>query len=294
MQTGRHGRPRKVPNLNYLYDAMSPKRRITLTSLAKLIGIHRHTLRTYLKHYNVDYKFAVLSDSDLDLLVKTFRSVKPESGIQYLVGFLRRHGVRIQKSRLISSVHRVDQLGRVLRERTAIRRRKYKVSRPNALWHMDGHHKLILWGIVIHGFIDGYCRTVSALLFSVPTTILLIGDNVFQVTGLRASTNNRASTVLEVFIEAVRDYGLPSRGRGDRGGENKDVSVFLILARGPNRASFMWGSYVPLFSLILLMLMFLHLAPLETPELSSSGSKLVHSLLADGGPFSSASSASMD
>jgi len=65
---------------------------------------------------------------------------------------------------------------------------------------------------------------------------------LLQVTGLHASTNNRASTVLEVFLDAVRCYGLPSRMRGDRGGENKDVSVFMILARGPNRCSFMWGS----------------------------------------------------
>ncbi|KAI6006192.1 hypothetical protein F5J12DRAFT_721182, partial [Pisolithus orientalis] len=34
---------------------------------------------------------------------------------------------------------------------------KYHVKWPNALWHMDGHHKLIQWGIVIHGFIDGFC-----------------------------------------------------------------------------------------------------------------------------------------
>ena len=61
---------------------------------------------------------------------------------------------------------------------------------------------------------------------------------------MRASMNNRASTVLEVFLEAVTNYGLPSRGRGDRGRENTDVSVFMILACGPNRASFMWGSCV--------------------------------------------------
>jgi hypothetical protein len=40
-------------------------------------------------------------------------------------------------------------------------RRDYRVSRPHAIWHLDGHHKLILWGIVIHGFIDGYSRTMS-------------------------------------------------------------------------------------------------------------------------------------
>ncbi|KAE9382610.1 hypothetical protein BT96DRAFT_778281, partial [Gymnopus androsaceus JB14] len=43
------------------------------------------------------------------------------------------------------------------------------VSRPNALWHIDGHHKLIMWGFVIHGVVDGYSRIVP---------------------GLKASTNN--------------------------------------------------------------------------------------------------------
>jgi hypothetical protein len=142
---------------------MSPKRRITLTKLAKLLGIHRHTLRTYLKHYNVDYKFATLSDGDLDILVKVFRSANPESGVRYLVGFLRTHGLRLQRARVTASIFRVDRLGRELRERKKIRRRVYKVSRPNYLWHMDGHHKLIKWGIVIHGFVDGYSRTVGLI-----------------------------------------------------------------------------------------------------------------------------------
>jgi len=58
---------------------------------------------------------------------------------------------------------RVDRLGMALRRREKIERRRYSVPRPNHLWHIDGHHKLIQWGIVIHGVIDGYCRTVSAL-----------------------------------------------------------------------------------------------------------------------------------
>jgi hypothetical protein len=63
-----------------------------------------------------------------------------------------------------------------------------------------------------------------------------------QVTGLRANTNNRASTVLGVFMQAIQDYGTPSRMRGDRGGENTAISVWMIMHQGPNRASFMWGS----------------------------------------------------
>lgn len=61
---------------------------------------------------------------------------------------------------------------------------------------------------------------------------------------MRASTNNRAETVLDMFLEAILKHGVPFRLRGDRGGENRDVSILMILLRGANRASFMWGSSV--------------------------------------------------
>lgn len=64
------------------------------------------------------------------------------------------------------------------------------------------------------------------------------------MTGLRASTNNRAETVLDMFIDAILEHGVPWRVRGDRGGENRDVSILMILLRGLRRASFMWGPSV--------------------------------------------------
>lgn len=63
-----------------------------------------------------------------------------------------------------------------------------------------------------------------------------------QVVALRASTNNRAVTVLDLFLEAQEEYGMPSRMRGDRGGENIDVATYMVMRNGPNRGSFMWGS----------------------------------------------------
>ena len=65
-----------------------------------------------------------------------------------------------------------------------------------------------------------------------------------QITGMRSSTNNQASTVLAMFIDAILEHGVPSRVRGDRGGENWDVSILMIILRGLDRASFMWGSSV--------------------------------------------------
>ena len=45
---------------------------------------------------------------------------------------------------------------------------------------------------------------------------------------LQCSTNNNAQTVLEAFLEAVSNHGLPSRVRGDQGVENVDIAQFMF------------------------------------------------------------------
>ena len=79
---------------------------------------------------------------------------------------------------------------------------------------------LIRWGIVIHGFIDGY----SCL-----------------ITGLRASDNNTADTVLELFLDAAHVYGIPLHMRGDHGAENLYVAAWMESHRGAHRGSYIWG-----------------------------------------------------
>lgn len=89
---------------------------------------------------------------------------------------------------------------------------------------MDGNHKLIEpYRIVIHGAIDGYSRLI-----------------VF----LKASSNNRAETVLQVFLEAVGRCNLPSRVRTDFGMENVDVARVMLERRGLNRGSIITGTSV--------------------------------------------------
>lgn len=52
---------------------------------------------------------------------------------------------------------------------------------------------------------------------------------------LTASENNGASTVLTAFLGAVHQFGIPTRVRSDKGGENVAVARFMLEhpQRGP-------------------------------------------------------------
>ena len=105
--------------------------------------------------------------------------------------------------------------------------------------------------MVITNLYTGDLSFTALLMATVGLWVVSFSINDFlhvpQITGLRASTNNRASTVLDVFLDAIEEYKMPFRVRGDRGGANKAVSVYMILAKGLNRASFLWGSWVVRF-----------------------------------------------
>lgn len=79
---------------------------------------------------------------------------------------------------------------------------------------------LIHYRIIIHGFVDGYSRLI---------------------TGMRASDNNRADTVAQVFYDAIAVHGTPSRVRGDHGTENLQVAQYMEETYGVERGSYIWG-----------------------------------------------------
>ncbi|KAG2088634.1 hypothetical protein BD769DRAFT_1338803, partial [Suillus cothurnatus] len=64
--------------------------------LSVMLGVHRNTSRRYMKHYGVERKYSNLTNVDLDLLITEFKKKQPDSGIRYIIGFLRRHGLQVQ------------------------------------------------------------------------------------------------------------------------------------------------------------------------------------------------------
>ncbi|KAG8937434.1 hypothetical protein FRC00_005671 [Tulasnella sp. 408] len=160
------------------------------------------------------------SEAELDEAVLRLRLLYPRAGVSMLEGMLDRLGFKVARDAISGALLRLDPAGRVF-QRIRIERRTYSVPGPNALWHHDGQHGLIRWLIVIHGFIDGYSRLI---------------------TGLRASNNNRATTVLDLFLRAADVYRAPSRLRGDHGVENILVAAWMEAKKGARRGSYIWGS----------------------------------------------------
>ena len=52
--------------------------------------------------------------------------------------------------------------------------------------------------------------------------------------------------MLQLFIQAVSEYGLLSRVRSDKGGENVDVAAYMLTheQRGPGGGSMITGNLI--------------------------------------------------
>jgi AraC-like DNA-binding protein len=156
------GRPAKHVNRAFLRNALRASRNLSLTKLANVLGIHRNTLARRMKEYGLKRSYTDITDGELESEIRLYRDSRPDSGLSYIQSHFRSRRIRVARHRIREAVAKVDNIGLHLRTRAPIIRRKYATAAPNSMWHLDGHHKAIQWGIIVHAIIDGYSRKVSS------------------------------------------------------------------------------------------------------------------------------------
>ena len=135
-------------------------------------------------------------------------------------GHLRSLGHTVRAETVRSLLHELNPHGNQVRLQRQLVRRVYRFTEPNALWHVDGNHKLEPLGFSIHGAIDG------------GTWFLLY---------LYLSTRNASATALVPYKVACSKHQGCSRVRIDVGTENFGIANFQLVVREPNLGSVLVG-----------------------------------------------------
>ncbi|EJT47175.1 hypothetical protein A1Q1_04033 [Trichosporon asahii var. asahii CBS 2479] len=188
-------------------------RDMTYAQIGGLAGCSGKTVQRRAKEMGVNRrKFSEITQEELDrAVIAAYLRGSGDQGYRAIHTYLELEGIKVTRDQVQATCRRLNPDGTWDRWIRARLRRVYRVPWVNSLWHIDGHHKLNPWKIVIHGGIDGFSRRI-----------------VF----LQASNNNLAVTVEDCFMHATRCYGWPSRVRVDYGGENLGVKKRLEEVRG--------------------------------------------------------------
>jgi hypothetical protein len=182
-----------------------------LVVLAGELGISINALRRHMRAVGFAPKHPFTGDQVLAALERLFIDPCCNSfGVTFAEGSLRSEfGMVVRRSQIRSCLKQLDPEGHRARAKQAAKTSfEYNVPGPRSLYHADGHEKIAkLWGIWIHGCIDGYSRYIVYLV---------------------AASDKLATTVRDIFVEACDREGWPSRGRWDKGSENRLAILALI------------------------------------------------------------------
>ena len=190
--------------------------------VAQLLCVSRSTLYRRLHDHGISPDdYSDLSISQLDEIVQNIKADHPNDGEVLLKGHLLRLGLKVRRSDLRASIHRIDHERTIERRSHTINRRTYMVAAPNAMWHVDGNHKLIRWRFVIHAGVDGFSRIITYIF---------------------CANNNKSTTVLEAFSMGVSQFGIPNCVRSDHGGENVGIWRYMLGVHSENDSCVLTGS----------------------------------------------------
>lgn len=73
------------------------------------------------------------------------------------------HGMKTKRETVRQILSALDPEGVQARPSHRLRRRLYYAAGPNYIWQVDGKDKLVLYGLAIHGAIDGDSRRILEL-----------------------------------------------------------------------------------------------------------------------------------
>ncbi|CAB3985660.1 cytosolic Fe-s cluster assembly factor nubp1-b-like [Paramuricea clavata] len=179
---GEVGRPKFRIKSEVLEDLRSLG--FSWTKIAVILGVSRWTISRRVKDYGLEDMcgFSQLSNEELDRLIRNYIDHHgTTSGQTYIIGYIKSLGYHVQRSRIRECLALLDPQNTALRWGVTVSRRVYCVPWPNSLWHLDGHHSLIRWKLIIDRCINGFSRRIMFL---------------------KCSSNNLAETVLTLFLEA--------------------------------------------------------------------------------------------
>ncbi|XP_034457480.1 uncharacterized protein LOC117771348 [Hippoglossus hippoglossus] len=210
------GRPKLVVSRDQLEDLIDME--LSVPCISKMLGVSNQTVRRRMQQWGLAIKESCskITDDELDGLVSAIKADSPNLGQKMVKERLKALGHRVQMSRVCESVHRVQNPGSRDRPTTL-----GCEPAPLSLVHVNTSHKLNRYGIILFGGIDGFSR---------------------KILYLQAANNNKPSTALTLFLEAVARHGLPSRVRGEKSVENTDIARLMYKVAGHGRGSFTSGS----------------------------------------------------
>ena len=115
------------------------------TSISVLLQVSLSTLRRRMREHRMTVRgrYSNIEDEELDRIVTSIQHQNPNCGFRMMQGYISRLGYRVQQTRIRVAMARTDPEGILSRWCGSVHRRSYSVSSPNALWHIDGHHRLI-------------------------------------------------------------------------------------------------------------------------------------------------------
>jgi len=118
---------------------------ISLSKIAHALGVSKSTIKQRVREYGISVRLqeGILSDSELEALVRDIQREFPNAGYQRIYSQLKSRSVKVTQARVRETIHRTDPEGIAMRWLSITPRAAYSVRGPLSLWHIDGNHTLI-------------------------------------------------------------------------------------------------------------------------------------------------------